>query len=258
MMTPPRPRNPRDTQPRRLEWTPELVARFWSSVWTTRLKEFSFARQGGRSLIVALEHLWPPGTSVLDFGAGVGDLTDLLLDRDVRVAAYDPSEEARTVLAGRFAGRSGFIGAIGPDTDHQFDVVILAEVIEHVLEAEFELTLGRVAQYVRPGGMVVVTTPNNEDLELGMCVDPLNNVMFHRWQHLRSFNRQSICTTLARFGFAEVVTHEIELSDHYFVPYDSRWGNGGELPGHLLATRGNQPCRLGGQQNLVYVGQKLE
>jgi 2-polyprenyl-3-methyl-5-hydroxy-6-metoxy-1,4-benzoquinol methylase len=244
--------------PQPLAWTPELVARFWSSVWTTRLKEFSFARQAGRALIVALDHLWSPGSSVLDFGAGPGDLTALLLDRGVRVAAYDPSAEARAMLERRFAGRSDFIGAVGPDENRQFDIVILAEVIEHVLTSEFELTLGRVARYVRRKGLVVVTTPNNEDLELGMCVDPVNNVMFHRWQHVRSFDRQSLATTLAAFGFAEVVTHEIELSEHLYVPHDPRWGQGGELPSHLIAMRANQPCRMGGQQNLVYVGTKSD
>jgi 2-polyprenyl-3-methyl-5-hydroxy-6-metoxy-1,4-benzoquinol methylase len=250
-------RTSRQRGPTLLEWTPELVARFWSSVWTTRLKEFSFARQGGRALIVALDHLWPPGSSVLDFGAGVGDLSALLLERNVNVAAHDPSAEARAMLKERFDGRTGFIGIVGPSDEHrQFDVVILAEVIEHILPAEFQLTLGSAARYVRPGGVIVVTTPNNEDLELGMCVDPLNNVMFHRWQHVRCFDRQSLCTTLAAVGFAEVVTHELELSDHLFIPYDVRWGQGGELPAHLAAMRADQPCRIGGQQNLVYVGRK--
>src|SRR5688572_22522730 len=250
--------NHRRSEPQPLEWTPELVERFWSSVWKTRLKEFSFARQAGRALIVALDHLWPPGSSVLDFGAGIGDLTALLLERDVRVAAYDPSPEARALLEERFEGQSGFIGAVGPDAGHQFDVVILAEVIEHVLASEFDRTLGRVARYVRPGGAVVVTTPNNEDLELGMCVDPVNNVIFHRWQHVRSFDRQSLSAALATFGFTEVVTHEIELSDHLFVPHDSRWGQGGILPSHLIAMRADQACRMGGQQNLVYVGRKSD
>ena len=252
------PKNGRQSQPQPLEWTPELVERFWSSVWTTRLKEFSFARQAGRALIVALEHLWPAGTSVLDFGAGVGDLTALFLDRDVHVAVYDPSPTARTALHRRFAGKPGFIGPLGPGDERQFDVVVLAEVIEHVLLSEFEATLSRVYGYVRPGGVVVVTTPNDEDLELGMCVDPLNNVIFHRWQHVRSFDRQSLNGTLATVGFVEVVTHEIELSEHLFVPHDSRWGEGAEPADYLVEMRANRPCRIGGQQNLVYIGKKPE
>lgn len=246
----------RHRAPQPLEWTPELVERFWDGVWSTRLKEFSFARQAGRALIVSLDHLLPAGTRVLDFGAGVGDLAALLLERELRVGVHDPSPAARVALEHRFAGQAGFAGTLGPDDRQQFDVVIMAEVIEHVLEAQLAETLARVARFTAPGGLVVVTTPNNEDLELGMCVDPLSNVIFHRWQHVRSFTRQTLAATMAGIGVEEVVTHELELSEHLYVPHDRLWGEASDLPSHLVAIRAGLACVSGGQQNLVYIGRR--
>ncbi len=251
--------NRRKRQPQKLEWTPELVERFWDAVWSTRLKEFSFARQAGRALIVAIDHLLPPGTRVLDFGAGFGDLAALLLERDLRVAGHDPSPASRASLAGRFGTHAGYVGTIGPDDRQQFDVVVMAEVIEHVLDAELEATLTRVARFAAPGGLVVVTTPNNEDLELGMCVDPLANVVFHRWQHVRSFTRETLAARMATVGFEEVVTHELELSEHLYVPFDRIWGQPDSDPSaasHIVSLRGDVVTANGGRQNLVYVGRR--
>jgi 2-polyprenyl-3-methyl-5-hydroxy-6-metoxy-1,4-benzoquinol methylase len=249
-------RHRQERTPQPLVWTPELVERFWDGVWTTRLKEFSFAKQAGRALIVAIDHLLPAGTRVLDFGAGFGDLAGLLLERGVRVAGHDPSPAARAALATRFGAHPGFAGTLGPDDRQQFDLVVMAEVIEHVLDDEFEATLARVARFTAPGGLVVVTTPNNEDLELGMCVDPLANVVFHRWQHVRSFTRETLAERMARVGFEEVVIHELELSAQLFVPFDRVWGDGSPLPSHLVEIRGDRPCLVGGQQNLVYIGRR--
>jgi len=53
----------------------------------------SFSKQGGRSLIIAVDHLLPRDGSILDFGAGDGDLAQFLCERGLRAAAYETSGE---------------------------------------------------------------------------------------------------------------------------------------------------------------------
>ena len=69
----------------RLVWSPDLVDKFWTGVAQTRLTEYDFARQGGKSVIIAVEHHLPKGGRILDFGAGNGELADLLLERGYQV-----------------------------------------------------------------------------------------------------------------------------------------------------------------------------
>lgn len=245
--------------PQRLRWTPELVERFWNGIRQTRLTEFNFSRQAGKALVLSIEHFLSRSGTVLDFGAGDGDLVALLLERGYRVAAYELSNLQQKALAARFNGHSNFGGIVGPAVQRTFDTVVLCEVIEHILDEDFDDVMGRVAELTTPGGHVIVTTPNNEDLDLGMCYDPLTNTLFHRWQHVRSFTALSLAETIHRYGFDELVTHQIGLDNNLFVPFDPLWGGASSdvaLPSHITQIRSNMPAAIGTQNNLVYIGTK--
>ena len=248
---------PRALAPERLQWTPELVERFWNGIRQTRLVEFNFSRQAGKALVLSIEHLLPRSGTVLDFGAGDGDLVALLLERGYRVAAYEPSAVRKNALAMRFGTHPLFAGVVGSEEARAFDTVLLCEVVEHILDDDFDNVLRRVAQLTVVGGRIIVTTPNNEDLELGMCYDPVTNMMFHKWQHVRSFTAKSLAQTIGRYGFDELVTHQIGLDDNLFVPFDPLWGGAAPqdaLPSHITHLRSNQPGTIGTQNNLVYIG----
>jgi SAM-dependent methyltransferase len=247
--------------PRRLQWTPELVERFWTGMAGTRLTEMSFSKQAGRSLVLAIEHLLPEDGTILDFGAGDGHLIRLLCERGQRAAAYEPSSGRASNLEARLRDCPGFAGTRGPDTGECFDMVIMAEVIEHILDEDFEPTLSRLARLVRPAGVLVVTTPNNEDLELAMAYCPVSNLLFHRWQHVRSFTAESLATALSLAGFDEIVTHRVEFNDALYVPSDPLWGGaaaGVPLPWHLSEIRANRPATAGSESNLLYIGVRRE
>lgn len=250
-------RHRQNPEPQPLEWTPELVNRFWDGIRSTRLTEFNFSRQAGKALVLAIEHLLAPESRILDFGAGDGDLMALLLERGYRVAGYEPSPARQQALTARFSGTAGFDGVVGPRDRTKFDMVLMVEVIEHVLDGELDDVLRRVATLTAPDGTLVVTTPNNEDLALGMCYDPLTNTLFHKWQHVRSFTHESLTKLLDRAGFEVRVCHQIGLDNALFVPFDERWGAAGPdvaLPSHLVELRANRPSRFGSENNLVYIG----
>jgi 2-polyprenyl-3-methyl-5-hydroxy-6-metoxy-1,4-benzoquinol methylase len=243
--------------PERLQWTPELVERFWNGIRQTRLIEFNFSRQAGKAFVLSIEHLLPPSGTVLDFGAGDGDLVALLLERGYRAAAYEPSEIRKKALATRFDAHPNFAGVVGSKERRSFDTVVLCEVIEHILDEDFDSVLRRIAQLTKAGGHVIVTTPNNEDLELGMCYDPVTNMMFHKWQHVRSFTAASLAQIIERYGFDELVTHQIGLDNNLFVPFDQLWGGASpqiELPSYITHIRSNSPGTIGTQSNLLYIG----
>jgi 2-polyprenyl-3-methyl-5-hydroxy-6-metoxy-1,4-benzoquinol methylase len=107
--------------------------------------------------VIAARHLHG---AVLDYGAGVGDLTRRLveLDRFSSVSAAD--------IMPRPPGLDGVqwieqdLNEPLPGHEAAFDVVIAAEVIEHLENPRF--TVRELFRLVRPGGTIIVTTPNNE------------------------------------------------------------------------------------------------
>ncbi len=243
----------------RLNWTPELVERFWTGFSQTRLTEYSFARQGGKSLIVAIEHRLPKGGRILDYGAGSGELVELLLDRCYNVAAYEPSGGRSSQLAERLDERHGFLGTVGPDSAETFDVVLMVEVIEHILDQQLDSVLRRINRLIKDNGTLIVTTPNDEDLELGMTYCPVSNLLFHRWQHVRSFTAQSLTELLSRYGIEPLVVHQTDFRVDLYLPYDQMWGGeqfDSNLPSHLVAMRTDIPVRIGSENNLLFIGRK--
>ena len=164
------------------EWTPESVYQFWGDVQGTRLSELAFARLTGRQLLrMVMDRMPPPGSRVLDLGGGEGWLAGFLIGYGYKVAVHEPSPERRRVAEERLGELDGYLGT---EAEGPFDAVFCCEVIEHALDPE--ALADEIAGAVRAGGLVVVTCPWKEDLDLGSCVCPRCRTVFHRWQHVRS------------------------------------------------------------------------
>ncbi len=248
-----------ESKPQKLKWTPELVQKFWDGLTHTRLLELGFSRQVGKSLIIVIEHLLKKDSRILDFGAGDGDLIDLLCERGYTTAAFEDSKERQELLKNKLSGHIKFLGAIDKYSVNSFDVIIMAEVIEHILDEDLEQTLEKVVSLLDPEGILIITTPNNEDLELSMTYCPVSNQLFHRWQHVRSFTEQSLSDLLSEYGIEKITTHCLELNDSIFLPGDRMWGDDGNQkpPSFLNEIRQNISVKAGSEQNLIFIGRKI-
>jgi SAM-dependent methyltransferase len=221
--------------------------------------EYAFSRLAGKSLVVAIEHQLPKDGVILDYGAGDGDLVRLLAERGYAVAAFEPSEQRKGTLLRQLSGVSGFRGVVDARTREQFDVVLMVEVIEHILDESLVSSLRRVHGLLKDGGTLIVTTPNSEDLELGMAYCPVSNLLFHRWQHVRSFTAESLSGLLGQHGFSPLVVHHLDFHPELYVPYDPHWSDGPvkpERPAYLEDLRADVPAQVGGASNLLFIGRK--
>jgi 2-polyprenyl-3-methyl-5-hydroxy-6-metoxy-1,4-benzoquinol methylase len=98
--------------------------------------------------------------SVLDYGAGMGDLTRRLtaLDCFASVSGTDIMQRPLDLENVRWIEQD-LNEPIRCD-DGTFDVIVAAEVIEHLENPRF--TVREICRMLRPGGTAIVTTPNNE------------------------------------------------------------------------------------------------
>ncbi|MEN5094214.1 class I SAM-dependent methyltransferase [Pseudomonas protegens] len=186
---------------KRIHWTPQLVSTFWDGVAQTELDNLSFGKVAGPDFIELISKFLVPGGRHLDFGAGSGHVLQILLDRGLNAAGFDPSPDRQALLLDKIGGHQNFLGVQGADSNEQYDVVLLMEVIEHILDDDFQQVLERVAMFVKPGGSLIVSTPNNENLETASVYCPVSDTFFHPWQHVRSFTPDKLSGCLAGFGF---------------------------------------------------------
>ncbi len=96
---------------------------------------------------------------VVDFGCGRGELLGWLAERGIVASGLDRSREgARSAQAHGFGCVLADLERGLPYAEASLDGAMLVEVIEHVVHAE--ALAAELARVIRPGGWLVVTTPN--------------------------------------------------------------------------------------------------
>ncbi|ASR37570.1 SAM-dependent methyltransferase [Prauserella marina] len=100
------------------------------------------------------------GAVVLEAGCGEGYGAELIAETAAHVVALDYDEQAMAHVAGRYPGVTPVLGNVAclPLASGGVDVVANFQVIEHLWDqAAF---LAECARVLRPGGRLLVTTPN--------------------------------------------------------------------------------------------------
>jgi 2-polyprenyl-3-methyl-5-hydroxy-6-metoxy-1,4-benzoquinol methylase len=145
-----------------------------------------------------------PGGRLLDIGCGVGALVETLGHLGWNAEGIDTDEEVVAVCRAR--GLRVSLGTLEEQRypDNHFDVVTMMHVIEHVPDPVG--TLREVHRILKPGGRVLMLTPNTKSLgrqRFGMLWLGLLEVP----RHLCLFNGAILSLAAQRAGFARAVWH---------------------------------------------------
>jgi SAM-dependent methyltransferase len=235
--------------PHRVIWTREKSSRFWDQLTsTTGGDENYFSAEMGDSIIrFARSRGADLGGRVLDFGCGPGHLVKKLLAAGVNAEGADFSPASLDRLRSVSAGKPNFGGAhliesipttLPSDT---FSTVFFIETIEHLLDDDLRATIPELFRIVRPGGHVVVTTPNDENLRVLETVCPDCACIFHSVQHVRSWNAATIAGCMSKAGFDTVAAKTWYL--------DQSWWRSRLITAGARVLRKRLP-------HLIYVGTK--
>jgi 2-polyprenyl-3-methyl-5-hydroxy-6-metoxy-1,4-benzoquinol methylase len=104
----------------------------------------------------------------------------------------------------------------------KFDCVTLIEVIEHLTHDEVRSVLEHIADVLRPGGRLVLTTPNYASAwpVLEILINKLSDVSYEE-QHITRFNYFNIERKLASIwpDFASRFTVDLKTTSHFITPF---------------------------------------
>jgi 2-polyprenyl-3-methyl-5-hydroxy-6-metoxy-1,4-benzoquinol methylase len=223
-----------------LEWTDELADRYWR--WQSQFPEQYFTRNFGDRIARNLKPLLAGRRTVLDYGCGVGYLVAPLATLGIEVTAADHSEAAVTATTARNAGIANFSGASTPQlliaSGRRFDAIVSIEVIEHLSDIHLREFFAAFGKLLAPGGIAIITTPNEEDLHASETYCPCCDHVFHRWQHLRSWSGRSLGEAVEANGL--VVTRSF-VTDFARRPLRGPFGSAKRLVKHLVGRPAKDP-----------------
>jgi hypothetical protein len=185
-----------------LRWTPELAQKFWNRLAGTEFqKRTAFARFAAPYLVELVKPYLRPDARVLDYGSGYNlYLIEELLRQGYRAGFFEPSVPSDEQHAD-LARHEHFLGGVSEIAGPQFDVVFLSEVIEHLFDEEIPVVLDRIHSCLLDEGVLILTTPCNEDLFASSRFCPKCDHLFHPWGHIRSFSPEQLVSLIARYGF---------------------------------------------------------
>jgi len=209
-----------------IEWDDKKVSRLWnyysrtppySEIYFSKLFGHHILRQSGLPLGEALK--------VLDFGCGPGFVWDHLYQMDAhwQYTALDFSPDSVKKVIEKAKGNENFKGAQHVSSlpsglpESHFDVVLLFEVVEHLNDAYLDTTLAEVARLLKQGGVVVVSTPNEEDLSKFQKFCPECGAIFHEFQHVRSWSVASLTARLKQHGFSLCMAKTLDFTAQNFT-----------------------------------------
>jgi SAM-dependent methyltransferase len=196
-----------------------------------------------------LEQRVPPPADIVELGAAPGDQAIGLAGGGYRVTAVDIGvasdawdDDPEGTMEGELRGHGIPLVLWDlerhpyPLEDASFDAVVLTEVLEHLRDYPLRL-LEEVHRILRPGGLLVLTTPNSARLQnrVHLVVGKTVHTPLHDWMYGLPHARHAREYTLGETReLVECARLEIELLEtrHFYL------SGGRRSPGARIAKRG--------------------
>jgi 2-polyprenyl-3-methyl-5-hydroxy-6-metoxy-1,4-benzoquinol methylase len=141
--------------------TLDIQKKFWNDKWDQSRNQYPHdrARRRGDKILAYLRSIGRERPTILDLGCGTGWFTNQLAELGPSTG-LDLSVEAIAQAKSQFpqvAFQAGNLFEMAL-SERQFDVIVSQEVLAHV--ADQSGYLERAALMLKPGGHLIVTTPN--------------------------------------------------------------------------------------------------
>lgn len=167
---------------------------------------------------------------VADIGCGAGSFLDLVKGVASATLAIEPTRSFHPVLAGKGHQVFSYCNEVAPEWHGRVDTAVCFSVVEHVPDPV--ALLRDVRRLLRPGGELLVSTPNLDDWMLELLPEDYG-AFFFRAVHSWYFDASSLRRLGTAAGFAECAVecvHRFDLSNALLWLRDRRPSGQGAVP----------------------------
>ncbi len=183
------------------QWTPEQISRFWE--YESKESDQFWSKIHGKQFIKFIYKKVAFANTFLDYGCGGNAHLLQIIASDMRftgktLVGYEPSgvSFSDATISNKFSSHlsltSSFEDLSSFSESGHFDCIFCCEVIEHLYDDQLVSLLQKLSSLLSSKGVVVFTTPFDEDLDKSMIYNPIDGSLFHRWQHVRSWDLNTI------------------------------------------------------------------
>ena len=138
---------------------------------------------------------------ILDYGCGYGEMLDAFQARGWETWGFEPGRGGRDHIAQRHHVLDD------PDDARDFDLIVIANVVEHLLDPV--ACLRSLRKLLGPGGLLFVSVP-----DLGRLAAHRSFTTVFKGVHLHAFTAESMRNMLSVAGYGDVVMLDSPEWDH--------------------------------------------
>jgi SAM-dependent methyltransferase len=199
-----------------VSWTQEKINNFWNYfVTNSYIENQSYAKEVAPTIIRILKPYIKKDGANLDYGCGAGNLMFEFFKKGIQCSGLDPSEDSIKKLENRFRDNQYFKGAYLSNglpnkdlKDNSLDFIFSLECLEHLIPVDLDLTLNEFYRLLKPGGYIFITVPNKEKLDKYKVMCPDCGCIFHRVQHINSFQEEVLSKMLNDKNFDKIFSKQ--------------------------------------------------
>lgn len=182
-----------------------------------------------------LEAVWPlslRGLVIADIGCGAGSFVDYVAGLASQIVAIEPTALYHDSLRERGYEVFSYAADATKARPESVDFAVSFQVIEHVQNPrEF---LGDIAGLLKPGGRLLIATPNREDILMKLLPDEFRPFFYriaHRWYFDRASLRHCVEAVAALRVERERFLHTYGISNAFSWMKERRPTGNYRLPG---------------------------
>jgi 2-polyprenyl-3-methyl-5-hydroxy-6-metoxy-1,4-benzoquinol methylase len=188
--------------------------------------------------------------SLLDFGAGTGDLLQLAKQKGYKIAGLEPNAGARASALEKGIELSEVL-----PTDKEFKIITLWHVLEHLPDPEAALI--RIRENLREEGVIFIAVPNYNSFDATYYREfwAAYDVPRHLWH----FSKQAIRTLVEKQGMEIAEIKPMHFDAYYISLLSEKYKTGSHryLKAAYTGWRSNREARKSGEySSLLYIIRK--